>query len=196
MSSFVSKLAIYKTRLFHWSDLQNPIASTSQIRKQVQMYIPASSGAVPFTAALTTRMRPTYVVFTEDRMVINRTASIEPPASLFSHSVDNHNCTLLELVFSLDAVANFVTPASFVDGLATTEVFLQSVLTGTVNQHAFSASTISVASNQSTTASSSILSAGYALWPGKLDRAGAAHLRAVSFAGFGDQLTTGIADLD
>ena len=100
-------------------------------------------------------MRPTNAIYTADRTVIDNTVLIEQTLDLFSHSVDNHDFTLLDSVFSLDAVANFATPAGFVDGLPAIKALLQKVLTGTVSQHALSTPIIRVASDQSTTASSS-----------------------------------------
>ena len=146
MLILISKLDIHDW-LSHRSDLQDWTASTSQIRKQVKVYIPAFSGVVLLTAALTTHRRPIYAVFKEDRTVIDNTVFIKQTLNLLSHSVDNDDCTLLESVFSLDAVANFTTPAGFVDGLPATTVFLQNVLTGTIYQHTLSTSTIRAASD-------------------------------------------------
>ena len=100
-------------------------------------------------------MRPTYVIYAADRTVVDNTVLIEQALNLFSHSLDNHDYTPLDSVFSLDAVADFVTSTSFVDGLRAIKVFLQNTLIGSLSWHALSTSTSSVASGQSTTASSS-----------------------------------------
>lgn len=77
---------------------------------------------------------------------------IEYALNLFAHLVDTHKYTSLGLVFTTDAVADFATPAGYIDGLATIEQGLQDALGGTVSQHTLSTYVIKVLDTDSTRA--------------------------------------------
>ncbi len=69
---------------------------------------------------------------------------IEHTLSLFAHLVDTHNYTSLDLVFTPDAVADFATPAGYINGLPTIEHGLQESLGRSISQHALSTYLIKV----------------------------------------------------
>ena len=117
------------------------------------MYLATFSGIISLTVALTICMRPAYAIYTEDPTIIDNIVSIEQTLNLFARSVDTHDYALLDSVFASDAVANFATPAGFVDGLPAIKTELRTALTGTISQHALSTHMIYVAGGQPTTAS-------------------------------------------
>lgn len=120
------------------------------------MFLPAFLGVVLLTVALTTHLRPAYAIYSnEDPTMVDDIVVIEQTLNLFARSVDTHDYTLLDSVFSPNAVANFATSAGCIDGLPAIKVFLQNTLTGTVSQHALSTHMINVGGNQTTTASAS-----------------------------------------
>lgn len=130
--------------------LSNPEINTGDI---YQMYLSAFSGIISLAAALTTYVRPAYGIYTESSLIIDNIVSIEQTLNLFSRSVDTHDYALLDSIFTPDAVANFATPAGFIDGLSAIKTELQTALMGTVSQHTLSTHMISVAGGQATTAS-------------------------------------------
>ncbi|MCJ1419857.1 hypothetical protein MMC32_006213 [Xylographa parallela] len=77
--------------------------------------------------------------------------------NLFSLSVDSHNYTILDSVFTADAVADFATTAGYVKGLSTIQEGLQAALAGTVSQHALSTYIIDVHEDTSTATATTYL---------------------------------------
>ena len=64
--------------------------------------------------------------------------------NLFSYYVDTHNYTMLDLVFTSDAVADFATSAGYVKGLNSIQKGLEAALAGTTSQHSLSTYVINI----------------------------------------------------
>lgn len=79
-------------------------------------------------------------------------ARIEYTLNMFGHLVDAHSYTALDMVFTADAVANFATPAGYIQGLSAIEQGLEKSLSETVSQHALSTYVIKVLDTNSTEA--------------------------------------------
>ena len=67
---------------------------------------------------------------------------IEQTLNRFSLAVDTHDWTLLQSVFTEDAVGIFGAGTEEIQGLATLETALRTTLTGTLSQHALSTQTV------------------------------------------------------
>ena len=80
---------------------------------------------------------------------------IENTLNLFSYCVDTHNYTMLDLVFSSDAVADFATSAGYVKGLSSIQKGLEAALGGTTSQHSLSTYIINVQDHDTTEATAS-----------------------------------------
>lgn len=119
------------------------------------MFLSAALRVLLLATALPKYIIPAYATDTENPTIIASIVSITDTLNLFARSVDTHDYTLLDSVFSPDATANFATSAGFVIGLPAIKTELQTKLTGTVSQHALSTHMIDVVGTQNTMASAS-----------------------------------------
>jgi len=120
-----------------------------------KMFLSAALRVLLLATALPKYIIPAYATDTENPTIIASIVSITDTLNLFARSVDTHDYTLLDSVFSPDATANFATSAGFVIGLPAIKTELQTKLTGTVSQHALSTHMIDVVGTQNTMASAS-----------------------------------------